>query len=238
LDFSADTKSLGDALEQIQGAVDKRSTIPILSHALVEASATGLHLAATDPELGVRMFCPAPVKVPGNGAIPARRLLDIVRSLPDGEVRVRALENQWVEIGSGRSTFKLAAMAKDNFPALPNVPPALAEVPAGTLGGLIDRTAFAMSAEESRYTLNGALPVLRPGKVEMVATDGSRLSLAVRETEVAGLKNEERMLVPRRALGAVHRLAGAQESDTPIKIARDHSHLFFSAGDSIVTFQA
>ena len=159
MDFSADTKSLGDALEQIQGAVDKRSTIPILSHALVEASATGLHLAATDPELGIRMFCPAPVKVPGNGAIPARRLLDIVRSLPDGEVRVRALENQWVEIGSGRSTFKLAAMAKDNFPALPNVPPALAEVPAGTLGGLIDRTAFAMSAEESRYTLNGALPV-------------------------------------------------------------------------------
>jgi len=174
LDFSADTKSLGDALEQIQGAVDKRSTIPILSHALVEASATGLHLAATDPELGIRMFCPAPVKVPGNGAIPARRLLDIVRSLPDGEVRVRALENHWVEIGSGRSTFKLAAMAKDNFPALPNVPPALAEVPAGTLGGLIDRTAFAMSAEESRYTLNGALLVLGPGKVEMVLATVAR----------------------------------------------------------------
>ena len=122
MDFSADTKSLGDALEQIQGAVDKRSTIPILSHALVEASATGLHLAATDLELGIRMFCPAPVRVPGNGAIPARRLLDIVRSLPDGEVRVRALENHWVEIGSGRSTFKLAAMAKDNFPALRTSP--------------------------------------------------------------------------------------------------------------------
>jgi DNA polymerase III subunit beta len=91
-----------------------------------------------------------------------------------------------------------------------------------------------MSAEESRYTLNGALLVLRPGRVEMVATDGSRLSLAVRETEVAGLKNEERMLVPRRAMGAVRQLADAQESDTPIKIARDDSHLFFSAGDSIV----
>ena len=234
MEFCADTKSLAGALEQIQGAVDKKRTIPILSHALVEASATGLHLAATDLELGIRMFCPAPVRVPGNGAIPARRLLDIVRSLPDGEVRVRALENHWVQIGSGRSTFKLAAMAKDNFPALPNVPPALAEVPAGTLGGLIDRTAFAMSAEESRYTLNGALLVLGPGKVEMVATDGSRLSLAVRETEVAGLKNEERMLVPRRALGAVHRLAGAQESDTPIKIAKDDRHLFFSAGDLIV----
>ena len=180
------------------------------------------------------MFWPAPVKAQGNGAIPARRLLDIVRSLPEGEVRVRALENHWVQIGSGRSTFKLAAMAKDNFPALPAVPPALAEVPAGTLGGLIDRTAFAMSSEESRYTLNGALLVLRPSKVEMVATDGSRLALAGRETEVAGLKNEERMLVPRRALGVLRRLAETQESDTPIKIARDDSHLLFSAADSIV----
>jgi DNA polymerase-3 subunit beta len=234
MEFSADTKSLADALEQIQGAVERKSTIPILSNALVEASATGLQLAATDLELGIRVFCPAPVKAAGHGAIPARRLLDIVRSLPDGEVHVRALENHWVQVSAGRSIFKLAAMAKDNFPALPDVPPVLAEVPAGTLGGLIDRTAFAMSSEESRYTLNGALLVLRPSTVEMVATDGTRLSLAVRETEVAGLKNEERLLVPKRALGAVRRLAEDQESDTPIKIARDDSHLFFSAGDSIV----
>ena len=180
------------------------------------------------------MFCPASVKAAGHSAIPARRLLDIVRSLPDGEVRVRSLKNHWVQIGSGRSTFKLAAMAKDNFPALPDVPAALAEVPGRTLGRVIDRTAFAMSSEESRYTLNGALLVLQPGKVEMVATDGSRLSLAVREAEVAGLKSEEGTLVPRRALGAIRRLAEAQESDTPIKIARDDSHLFFSSGDSIV----
>ena len=100
------------------------------------------------------MFCPVSVKGPGHGVIPGRRLLDPAnagRSLPDGEVRVRALENHWVQIGSGRSMFKLAAMAKDSFPALPDVPAALAEVPAGTLGGLIDRTAFAMSSEDSRY---------------------------------------------------------------------------------------
>ena len=105
------------------------------------------------------MFCLACAKAPGQGAIPARRLLDIVRSLPDGEVRIRALKNHWVQIGSGRSMFKLAAMANpsaNGFPALPDVPPALAEVPAGTLGGLTERTAFAMSSEESRYTLAGA----------------------------------------------------------------------------------
>src|SRR5207245_11485481 len=147
MEFIAETSQFAAALEQIQGAVEKKNTIPILSHALVEASATGLHLAATDLELGIRVFCPAPVNAPGNGAIPARRLLDIVCSLPDGEVRVRALENHWVQIGSGRSTFKLAAMAKDNFPALPDVPQAVAEVPGGTFGGLIDRTSIAWSSE-------------------------------------------------------------------------------------------
>jgi DNA polymerase-3 subunit beta len=234
MEFCVDTCTFADALEQIQGAVEKKSTIPILSHALVEASTTGLHLAATDLQLGTRVFCPALVKVAGTGAIPARRLLDIVCSLPDGEVRVRALENHWVQIGSGRSTFKLAAMAKDNFPALPDVPQAVAEVPGGTLAGLIARTTFAMSNEESRYTSNGALLLLRPGKVEMVATDGSRLSLAGHEVKVAGLKNEERMLLPGRALAALRRLADAQESDDPIKIAKDDSHCFFSAGNSIV----
>ena len=215
-------------------SVPEHPASPLEKKGYVEASANGLRLAATDLELGIRMFCPASVKAAGHGAIPARRLLDIVRSLPDGEVRVRSLKNHWVQIGSGRSTFKLAAMAKDNFPAPPDVPAALAEVPGRTLGRVIDRTAFAMSSEESRYTLNGALLVLQPGKVEMVATDGSRLSLAVREAEVAGLKSEEGTLVPRRALGAIRRLAEAQESDTPIKIARDDSHLFFSSGDSIV----
>ena len=234
MEFCADTKLLAEALNQVREAVERKSTIPILSHALVEASPNGLRLAATDLEMGIRAFCPAQVKGSGTVAAPARRLLEIVKSLPEGDVRIRALENHWVEVSAGRSVFKLAALAKDNFPTLPDRPHALAEVAAGTLGGLIDRAAFAMPSEESRYTVNGALLVLRQDRVEMVATDGSRLSLAVRETEVVGLKSEERMLVPRRALSALRRLVDAQESDTLIKIARDDSHLFFSAGDSIV----
>jgi len=234
MEFSCDTKSPAEALGQVHEAVEKKSTIPILSHVLVDASPTGLRLAATDLEMGIRTFCLAQVKTPGSVAAPARRFLEVARSLPDVEIRVRALENHWVQVSAGRSAFKLAALAKDTFPAMPDVPLPLADIPAGTLAGLIERTAFARSSEESRYTLNGALLVLRPGKVETVTTDGSRLSLAVREIEVAELKSEERMLVPRRALGALRRLAGAQESDTPIRIARDEGHLFFSAGDSIV----
>jgi len=234
MEFSADTKSFAEALDQVQEAVEKKSTIPILSHVLVEASPNGLRLAATDLELGIRAFCPAQVKAPGSVAAPARRLLEIVRSLPEGDVRVRALENHWLQLTAGRSVFKLAALAKDSFPALPDIPKALADVPAGVLAGLIDRTAFAISNQESRYTLNGALLVLKPGSVEMVATDGHRLPLAARDVDVGALKSEERLLVPKRAVIGLRRLANAQEADIPIRIAKDDSHLFFFAGDSIL----
>jgi len=234
MEFSADTKSLAEALDQVEEAVEKKSTIPILSHVLIEATANRLRLAATDLDLGIRTFCPAQVKVPGSVAAPARRFLGIVRSLSEAEVHVRALENHWLQVSAGRSVFKLAALAKDNFPALPDVPKALAEVPAGLLAGLIDRTAFAISNQESRYTLNGALLVLKPGSIEMAATDGHRLPLGARDVVIGGLGNEERLLVPKRAVIGLRRLAYGQEADSPIHVAKDDHHLFFSAGDSVI----
>lgn len=234
MEFSANVKSLAEALDQVQEAVEKKSTIPILSHVLVEACANGLRLAATDLEVGIQTSGPAQIKAAGSVTVPGRRLLEIVKSLPDTEVCLRALENHWVRLNAGRSVFKLAALAKDNFPSLPGVPRPLAEVPAGVLAGLIDRTAFGISNEESRYTLNGALLVLRPNSVEMVATDGHRLPLAARDVEICGLKSEERLLVPKRALSGLCRLVNSQETDSPIHIAKDESHLFFSAGDSIL----
>jgi DNA polymerase-3 subunit beta len=232
MELTADTRSLAEALDQVHEAVEKRSTIPILSHVLVEAFPSGLRLAATDLEMGIRTFCAAQVKAQGSVAAPARHFVEIVRSLPEGEVRVRAFENHWVQVSAGRSVFKLVALAKDTFPALPDVPKALAEVPSGVLAGLIDRTAFAISSQESRYTLNGALLLLKPGGVEMVATDGHRLPLAARDVSIDGLKTEERLLVPKRAVAGLRRLASAQEADSPIRVAKDESHLFFSAGDS------
>ena len=234
MEFSADTKSLAEALDQVEEAVAKKSTIPILSHVLIEATANRLRLAATDLELGIRTFCPAQVKVPGSVAAPARRFLGIVRSLSEAEVHVRALENHWLQVSAGRSVFKLAALAKDNFPALPDVPKPLAEVPAGLLAGLIDRTAFAISNQESRYTLNGALLVLKPGSIEMAATDGHRLPLGARDVVIVGLGNEERLLVPKRAVIGLRRLAYGQEADSPIHVAKDDRHLFFSAGNSVI----
>lgn len=234
MEFTMNVSSFATALEQIQSAVDKKNTIPILTHCMVEAEPQGLLLSATDLELGIRLPCPTQVKEAGSVAVPARRLLDIAQSLGEGEVRVQETENHWVRITSGRSAFKLVAMAKDNFPSMPVVPQPLGSVSAVTLGGMIDRTAFAISQQEGRYTLNAALMVLKHDSILMVATDGSRLPLVGQDAEVSGLKNEERLLIPRRALAALGRLAGTQEGDTPVQIAKDDSHLFFTVGDAVL----
>lgn len=234
MNFTVDKSTFAEALEQLQGAVDRKTTIPILSHCLIEAEPQGLRLAATDLGLGMRLFCPAKIETTGSGAIPARRLLDIVKSLPDGELRVHARESERIQISAGRSSFKLATMAKENFPAMPAAPSPLTTVPAAVLAGLIERTSFAMGNDESRHALKGALLLLKPGSVEMVATDGSRLPLASRDVEPDGLKAEERLLIPKRAVPSLRRLASTQKDGAVVEIAKDDGHLFFSAGEALL----
>jgi DNA polymerase-3 subunit beta len=183
MEFHVEKSDLLTELELIQGAVEKKGTIPILSHVLVEAADSNLRVSATDLELGVRSNCPAKVKTAGVVTVPARRVLEIVRSLADTEVRFKLLENHWVQVTCERSSFKLVGLAKDNFPVLPPLPKAKAEVPASLLAGLVEKTRFAVSDEESRFTLNGALLLLKPGSVKMVATDGHRLAWQNKNTQ-------------------------------------------------------
>jgi DNA polymerase-3 subunit beta len=234
MDFSIEKSRVLKELALTQGVVEKKTTIPILSNLLVEAEGEILRISATDLDLGVCCHCPAKVKNPGSGTIPAKRLLEIVRSLPEAEVHFKALENHWVQVTCERSSFKLVGMARDNFPMLPSLPPALATLPANVFATAIQKTMFAISSEESRYTLNGALLLLRPGGVTMVATDGHRLALIERDIEVAGLKNELRLLIPKKAMGELVRLLSEGEGELPVSISRDESHLFFSLGQRVL----
>src|SRR6185437_6502026 len=102
------------------------------------------------------------VKKEGSGTVPARKLLDYVRLLPEGELTMKFLENHWASITSGRSRTRIAGMSRESFPELPEMPEPLAEIPAKTLTSMIARTSFAISMEESRFTLNGALLLMRP----------------------------------------------------------------------------
>ena len=228
MEFSAKKSALLKELELTQSVVEKKTTIPILSNLLLDVAESSLQLSATDLELGMRCSCGAKVKNGGSGTVPAKRLVDIVRSLPEADVKFKVLENHWIQVTCERSSFKLVGMAKDNFPLLPPVPKPLATLPAEVLKGLIERTIFAISNEESRYTLNGAKLVLKPESVMMVATDGHRLALVECKVDVEGVNNELGVLIPRKAMGELQKLLADPAEKSMVEFSKDDSHLFFS----------
>ncbi len=234
MDISVGKVELLKELNLTQGVVEKKTTIPILSNLLLEASESRLTINATDLELGVCSSCPAEVGKAGSGTVPAKRFLDIVRSLPDAPVRIKVLENHWVQVMCERSSFKLVGTAKDNYPVLPAVPKPLATIPASVFNSMIMKTIFAISSEESRYTLNGALLLLKPESVTMVSTDGHRLALIERSVPVEGIKNEFRVLIPKKAMAELQRLLAEGGDESPVHFAKDESHLFFSAGGRVL----
>lgn len=235
MEFSVKKFDLFEELELTQGVVERKTTIPILSNLLCEAKGNRLAITATDLELSIRTSCEAKVKKEGAGTIPAKKLLDIVRLLPDGEIKFKLLENHWVQITCDRKNYKMVGMSKENFPALPAFPHAMVKIPAKLLAGVIAKTTFAISLEESRYTLNGALLVLKPNSLTMVATDGHRLAMVETDHKFEGFSAETRVLVPKKAMTEIQRLAAQAGDDSAIDFAQDESHLFFQFGGRLLT---
>ena len=235
MEFSVKKFDLLRELDLTQGVVERKTTIPILSNLLCEARGSRLEITATDLELSIRTSCEAKVKKEGAGTIPAKKLHDLVRLLPEGEIKFKLLENHWVQITSDRKTYKLVGMSKDNFPALPPFPHSLIKVPVKLVADLIAKTTFAISLEESRYTLNGALLVLKPGSITMVATDGHRLAMVETDHKLEGFSTETRVLIPKKAMTEIQRLSGESGDDDVIDFAQDESHLFFQFGPRLLT---
>jgi DNA polymerase III subunit beta len=234
MEFSVDKSALLGELNTTQGVVERKTTIPILSNLLVETKGNRLNITATDLELSIRTSCEAKVKREGAGTIPAKKLLELVRLLPEGEIKVKLLENHWVEIVSDRKKYKLVGMAKENFPSLPAMPHTMVKISAPVLESLIAKTKFAISMEESRYTLNGGLLILKPDTLAMVATDGHRLALAETDQKLTGLNGEMKVLVPKKAMDEVEKLAAAAGSEAQIEFAKDESNLFFQVGHRLL----
>ncbi|MGD1090513.1 MAG: DNA polymerase III subunit beta [Bryobacteraceae bacterium] len=234
MEFTVSRADLVKELNLSQGVVEKKTTIPILSNVLLEADGDRVHLTATDLELGIRCSCPARVKKSGGGTIPARRLLDYVRLLPDSDVQVKVQENHWASLVCGRSKTRIAGMSRESFPELPAMPAVLAEIPIGILASMIGKTIFAISTEESRFTLNGALLVLRKGGLTMVATDGHRLAMVESSGELPGIEGAYRALLPRKAMQELQKFAGDADAGAIVKFSGDENHLFFQLGDRLL----
>lgn len=235
MEFTVNRNDLVRELSLSQGVVEKKTTIPILSNVLLEAVEDRVNLTATDLELGIRCSCPARVKKQGSGTVPARKLLDYVRLLPDADVTMKFLENHWANITCGRSRTRIAGMSRESFPELPEMPERMAEIPVRTLSSMISRTSFAISMEESRFTLNGALLVMRPEGLTMVATDGHRLAYVQAAPADSGVVEKPfRALVPKKAMAELIKLADDAGTDAKAVFAGDDNHLYFQVAHRLL----
>ena len=231
MEFSVSKADLVRELNLSQGVVEKKTTIPILSNVLIEADGNQLTLTATDLELGIRCTTPAKVKSSGAGTVPAKKLLDYVRLLPDADVQVKFSDTHWASLVCGRSKSRIAGMSRDSYPELPEMPPAMAQIPIGLLAGMIGKTIFSISNEESRFTLNGALLQLKGNSISMVATDGHRLAMVETENPLAGGDVSYKALLPRKAMAEILKLASdAEDKDAAVDFSGDENHLFFQLG--------
>src|SRR5437763_1702055 len=223
-------------LTATQGVVERKSTIPILSKYLFEAAGDMLSLTATDLDLSLRTACSAKVKKEGSCTIPARKLHDYVKLLPDADITIKLLEYHWISIRCGRSNTKMVGMARSNFPTLPVFPTAsVVLIPGQVLRSMIGKTGFAIASEESRYTLNGALMVLKPESITMVATDGHRLSHIERPNEkFEGVSGEMKTLIPKKCMDELKSLLDSTDAEA-IEFAKDDSTLYFRIGQRLLT---
>jgi DNA polymerase-3 subunit beta len=218
-------------LQLCQGVVEKRSTIPILSNVLLKAADGRMQIAATDLDVTILTSCAAKVTTPGGVTIEAKRLFDVVRSLPDDDVRVQMQENNQMLIESGTAKFRLLGLPAEDYPTLPTVTATESyTIPLDELKTMVAKVRFAITHEETRFQLNGALLKVQQAKMEMVATDGHRMAL-INFPQGNGKKkgHELTILIPRKALEEILRLEAGE--DGTVKFGVSENHLFFDAGD-------
>lgn len=222
--------NLQTAAAQALAATAKRTTLPVLTHALLEATDRGVTFSATDLDHAIRLSVPADVQTPGRVAVPAKTLHDLTRTLGDGPVHL-SLAKDRLEVKSGRTTVRLTTLPADDMPAFPAVDMTdAAEIDADALVSLVQRTAFAASTEESRPILNGVLWEAESGKVQLVATNGHRLARASAGTAPTDWP-EDGVIVGPTALDLI---AKAAKGAGVVRVGRSGNHMGFEVGDATI----
>jgi DNA polymerase III subunit beta len=228
-------------LQLFQGIVERKNTIPILANVLIEASDGEVKLLATDLEVGLRSRCDATVAKRGSLTLPAKKLYEIIKALPETDVRIEEDKNG-VKVAADRFDSRMQTLPREDFPTLPeSTGVANATLARDVLKQMVGKTQFAITGEDTRYFLNGALFILRPDSMSLVSTDGHRLALVTVPRESAQAKGkssgdakdeEVRVILPRKTLLELGRLLSEGEGE--ILYERGENHLFFSIGGRLL----
>lgn len=233
MEFTVRKFDLLQELTLIQGVVERKTTIPILANVLVRAADGELGILATDLEIGLRSVCPIKITTAGSMTLPAKRLFEIVRALPDKEIKFKRGEGNWVTVTCGTSRFRIAGLPQEDFPAIAEPKGKTVKIDPGVLAKLITRTVFSISTEDSKFTLSGALMVIKPGSITMVATDGHRLAHIEKNEAFEDVSEEIRVLVPKKAMAELVKMVSEGDAGK-IDFSRDDNHLFFDMGKRLL----
>jgi DNA polymerase-3 subunit beta len=239
--FDIEKKEFLRGLSLVQSITGRKTTLPILSHVLMEWNKSSFFLTVTDLETGIRENLKANVHEEGKASVSAKKLYEIVRELPEETIQIQKKENHWITVKCGRSTFNLAGLDPDEFPSLPAYNDEyFSKIPARQLMEMIEKTVFAASNEESRYHLNGIffLQKKQGGKeiLRMVATDGHRLSLIDREGQpVRGI--EKGIIIPKKGVLEIRKILGDKDGSAEVDIYFDSTHGFFKMDQSILVIR-
>jgi len=215
-------------LQLFQGIVERKNTIPILANVLLDAKDGEVKFLATDLEVGLRSRCDATVTKPGSLTLPAKKLYEIIKSLPDTDVRI-AEDKSGVKVAADRFDSRMQTLPKDDFPTLPDGSATpTASLPGSALKEMVAKTQFAITGEDTRYFLNGAQFVLRGDSMSLVATDGHRLALVTVKRDGDADAPEVKAILPKKTLGELGRLLA--EGGDAVAYERGENHLFFDVG--------
>jgi DNA polymerase-3 subunit beta len=223
-------------LQLFQGIVERKNTIPILANVLIEAMGDEVKFLATDLEVGLRSRCTASVAKGGSLTLPAKKLYEIIKALPETDVRIEEDKNG-VKVAADRFDSRMQTLPREDFPTLPEASGSYsASLPREVLKQMVAKTQFAITGEDTRYFLNGALFILRNDSMSLVSTDGHRLALVTVPREKGKSKGkieeEVRVILPRKTLLELGRLLAEAEGD--IQYERGENHLFFDIGGRLL----
>ncbi len=240
MEFVVRRNDLLRELQLFQGIVERKNTIPILANVLVEAQTDQVRFLATDLEVGLRSKCAASVAKGGSLTLPAKKFYEIVKSLPETDIRVEE-DKGGVKVAADRFDSRIQTLPREDFPTLPaSSGSPTAVLPSAALREMVAKTHFAITGEDTRFFLNGALFVMKADSMSLVATDGHRLALVTvprnggdHGNEVARFKakqvDEERPILPKKTLGELGRLLA--EGDEEVRFQKGENHLFFDVGE-------
>ena len=250
MNFDIDKREFLKGLSLMQSVAGRKTTLPILSHILMQWDKNSLYLTGTDLETGIREELSATILQEGKASVSAKKLYEIVRELPDETIHIQKKENHWITLQCGKSVFNIAGLDPDEFPSLPSYQDGyFSKISTHLMREMIEKTIFAASNEESRYHLNGVLFIQKKQDIgpsgtgqggqeilRMVATDGHRLSLIDRESPtIRGI--EKGIIMPKKGVLEIKKIMGDRDGEEEMEIYFYQTHGFFKMGKSLMVIR-